>query len=206
MDATAVKTANAGAPVPTKGRRRDSRRGELLDAAAAHFRSAGFAGAVMRDIAAGAGMLAGSIYYYFPSKEDLYLAVYEEGVRRVADAVDEALAALPTPDARDPWQRLERAMAAHLEALLEGGDFAQVVIGDLPADLDRDALVNLRDDYERRFRALIDDLPAITGDDRRMLRLMVMGALNWSRTWYRQPGDAPRDIAAAFIRLLRTAM
>ena len=46
----------------------------------------------MRDIAKAVGMLSGSIYYHFDSKEGMLLAVYEEGERRVAEAVDAAIA------------------------------------------------------------------------------------------------------------------
>ena len=66
----------------------------------------------MRDIAARAGMLAGSMYYHFPSKNDLIAAVYEAGVAEIGAAVDEAL-----DKARGPWPRLEAACVAHLESL-----------------------------------------------------------------------------------------
>ena len=49
-------------------------------------------------------MLAGSMYYHFPSKNDLIAAVYEAGVAEIGAAVDEAL-----EKARGPWPRLEAA-------------------------------------------------------------------------------------------------
>ena len=36
-------------------------------------------------------MLPGSIYYHFPSKEEMLLAVYEEGLRHIAERVDAAV-------------------------------------------------------------------------------------------------------------------
>ena len=51
--------------------RRGNRRDVLLEAAARRFLRDGFAAASMRDIAAEAGMKAGSIYYHFPSKAEL---------------------------------------------------------------------------------------------------------------------------------------
>ncbi|MCZ7598181.1 MAG: TetR/AcrR family transcriptional regulator [Gammaproteobacteria bacterium] len=51
----------------------------------------------MRDIAREAGMIAGSIYYHFPSKEDLFPAVYEEGVRRISARVSAAIAGIDDP-------------------------------------------------------------------------------------------------------------
>ncbi|WNK01467.1 TetR/AcrR family transcriptional regulator [Thalassospiraceae bacterium LMO-JJ14] len=182
--------------------RNNNRRAGVLDAAAYRFRRQGYASTTMRDIAADAGMLAGSLYYHFKSKSALLLAVHEEGVRRIAEAVDGAVAAC---DPNDPWQQLENALAAHLQSLLDGGDYAQVVIRDLPADAPelRTKLIGLRDDYEKRFRHLVDALPLQNAGDAGWMRLMLLGAANWSKTWYRADGDTPAEIAGHFVRLLR---
>jgi len=191
-------------PETPEAPRRDNRRPQLLDAAAQYFREQGYAAASMRDIAAAAGMKAGSMYYYFPSKADLLLAVHEEGIRRISDAVDAAVAA-----AEGPWAELQAAMTAHLNVLLDGGDYACVVIRELPKDpmgdegAVRARLVPLRDAYEAGFARLVDALPLAPGASRRYLRLMVLGALNWSQTWYRSGGDTPADIAQSFVDLLR---
>ncbi len=145
-------------------------------------------------------MLPGSLYYHFAAKEDLLAAVYEEGVRRISARVSAAVAAQ-----RDPWTRLEAACVAHLEALLEESDYAQVVIRVRPTDVPAIAarLVAMRDSYERGFAELVQALPLCAGADRRSLRLMLLGALNWSQTWYR-PGRADaRTIAGDFVALLR---
>ena len=179
----------------------NNRRTRVLDAAAYRFRRQGFSATTMRDIAADAGMLAGSLYYHFTSKTALLIAVHEEGVRRIADAVDAAVAAA---DPADPWQRLEQALAAHLESLLGGGDYAQVVIRDLPADQPdlRATLIRLRDDYEARFRDLVDPLPLGNAVDAGWMRLMLLGAANWSKTWYRPDGAKPAEIAGHFVRII----
>jgi AcrR family transcriptional regulator len=180
--------------------RRDNRRQRLLDAAARQFRERGYSAASMRDIAGNAGMLAGSAYYHFPSKEELLVAVHEEGIRRITGAVERALLGLT-----DPWARLEAAAAAHLEALLNGGDYAQVVIRDLPRDAEavRPRLIGLRDAYEDIFRHLVADVPLPADVDRRLLRLMLLGALNWSPRWYRAGGVPPTRLAQDFIAMLR---
>lgn len=180
--------------------RRDNRRQRLLDAAARQFRECGFSAASMRAIAGQAEMLAGSTYYHFTSKEELLVAVHQEGIRRMTVALAAALEGVT-----DPWDRLESACAAHLTLLLDGGDYAQVVIRDLPreADVIRSRLVELRDGYEAVFRRLIAALPLPANTDRGLLRLMVMGALNWSPHWYRSRGAAPAKIARTFIAALR---
>lgn len=155
----------------------------------------------MRDIARAAEMLPGSLYYHFSAKEDLLVAVYEEGVRRISQGARSASRART-----EPWGRLEAAAIAHLEALLGGSDYAQVVIRIMPKDVPKVAsrLIRLRDGYERLFDDLIAALPLARRTDRRMLRLMLLGALNWSQGWFRIDGDAtPRSVARSFLKLLR---
>jgi TetR/AcrR family transcriptional regulator, cholesterol catabolism regulator len=180
--------------------RQDNRRQQLLDVAARLFRERGYHVTSMRDIAHEVGMLSGSIYYHFSSKEELLLAVYEEGLRHIAEQVDAAMAAQDAP-----WERLEAGCTAHLEALLELSDYTQVMIRVLPPEGGRVAerLLELRDQYEARFRKLIDALPLPETADRRYLRLLLMGGLNWSHVWYHPGGDTPAIIAHRMIDLLR---
>jgi AcrR family transcriptional regulator len=180
--------------------RQDNRRAQLLDAAARLFRERGFHATSMRDIAKAVGMLSGSIYYHFDSKEGMLLAVYEEGKRRVAEAVDAA-----TATQTDPWRRLEAACAAHLRVLIVHRDFTQVMIQTLPheAGAVETRIRDLRRDYEQRFRRLIDDLTLPPEIDRRYLRLLLFGALNWSHVWYRTSGDSPEIVARRFLDTLR---
>lgn len=189
----AARSRNARLP------RQDNRRSALLDAAAHHFARRGFHATSMRDIAGSAGMLPGSIYYHFPSKEALLLATYEEGVERIAQRVDAAVA-----DNADTWMRLRAACAAHLEMILDQSDYAQVVMRVTPADAEpvREQMTDLRDRYESRFRELIAELELSPGVNRHYLRLLLIGALNWSRTWYRPGGDPPARIAAQFTGIL----
>jgi AcrR family transcriptional regulator len=180
--------------------RADNRLPQILDAAARLFRAQGFQGASVRDIVRAVGMLPGSLYYHFATKEDLLAAVYAEGVRRISARVRAAIEPLA-----DPWARLQAACVAHLEAILEDDDYAQVVIrvrpGDAPAAQPR--LTALRDEYEALFSALVASLGLPRGTDRRTLRLMLLGSLNWSQTWYQPGRDSPKTIARRFVALLR---
>ncbi len=173
---------------------------QILDEAAKLFREKGFQATSVRDIVRAVDMLPGSLYYHFAAKEDLLLAVYEEGVRRITDSVARAV-----DGRKDPWERLEAACIGHLEALLEQSDYAQVVIRVRPSDapsVEAD-LVKMRDEYEKVFNDLITALPLERGVDRRSLKLMLMGALNWSQTWYQPGGTAPAAIAKRFVALLK---
>jgi AcrR family transcriptional regulator len=75
----------------------------LVAAARARFLSDGVDGASLRAIAADAGTSIGMVYYYFPTKDELFLAVVEEVYEKLVQDLDRALdPALPVRE------RLER--------------------------------------------------------------------------------------------------
>jgi AcrR family transcriptional regulator len=83
---------------------KETTRGRLLAAAAAEFARAGFERASVDAISLAAGYAKGTIYNYFPSKEDLFLAVVEE-------ASAQAAATAPAPPGASAWERLTAVLA-----------------------------------------------------------------------------------------------
>ncbi|HXC37903.1 MAG TPA: TetR/AcrR family transcriptional regulator [Burkholderiales bacterium] len=61
-------------------RRKEARPGELLDAALDLFVEKGFAATRAEEVAARAGVSKGTLFLYFPSKEDLFKAVVRENI------------------------------------------------------------------------------------------------------------------------------
>lgn len=197
-----VPEAPDKAQAKTEVRVGDSRREALLDAAAAMFAAKGYDGTTIRNIAGAVGMLPGSMYYHFKSKEDLLLAVYRKGVARFEAAIAEALG----ETVGDPWQAIEAACSAHLSILLDGGDYARIVSPEFVRSFPPLMLPVLnaeRDRYERHFEKLIAALPLDPQTDRWLFKVALFGSLNWSQTWYRKGRYTPSDIAAAFIAMLR---
>jgi AcrR family transcriptional regulator len=188
----------------TSRRRAHSRLPQLLDEAARAFAQRGFAAASVREIVGPIGMLPGSLYCHFETKEALLVAVYKEGVERISAAVDAAVVPLAAP-----WARLEAAAVAHLRSLLDQTDYSQVVIRIRPSDAPavEHELTALRDHYESRWGKLVAALPLERGVDRSDLRLFLMGALNWSQTWYRDGGaSTPERIARRFVGLMKASV
>ena len=182
-------TARAGA----KGSAHHPRREELIAAAAKIFSARGYGGASLREICAAAGILAGSMYHHFRSKEDLFVSVHAEGFRHLNEVVDRAL-----DGKTEPWVRLEAAIGAHLTELVERTDVVAVTSASLfhkeDSHLQR-RLNRQREAYELRFRSLIQALPLPADVDRSLLRLTLLGAINWTRVWYRAGKRTPQQIA-----------
>ncbi len=194
--------ARIKAPPKAEARGGESRREALLDTAAAMFAAKGYDGTSIRDIAGAVGMLPGSLYYHFKSKEELLLAVYHKGVARFEEAIAEALC----HTTNEPWQAIEAACAAHLSTLLDGGDYARIVSPEFMRSFPPAILATLnaeRDRYERHFEKLIAALPLAPQTDRWLFKVALFGSLNWSQTWYRKGRYTPGDIAEAFIAMLR---
>lgn len=145
-------------------------------------------------------MTPGAIYFHVVSKQALLLAVYEEGVQRILDRLDVALVA-----GSDPWVSLEEAICTHLDCILDTSAYSRVVIRILPSDVPDLApeLTALRDRYESRFRQLIAALRLPKERDSKLIRLFLLGALNWTPVWYTQGGKTPRAIARELIAPLR---
>ena len=84
----------------------DERQDQILRAAAELFVKHGYAGTSIRDIAHQVGLLPGSVYHHFPSKEDLFVAIHREGFRQLVNRSENAIRT-----EADPWLRLELACA-----------------------------------------------------------------------------------------------
>ena len=190
----------AGSEAPGQGRRE-----QLIAAAARVIGDKGYERASLQEICAAAGILPGSLYYHFKSKEDLFIKVHAEGFRQLNEAVDRAV----TRES-DPWRRLEAACAAHLTLLVASDDVSLVAGTSLfhPAEpslqrrLNRDRIA-----YEERFRAMIAALPLPHDVDQTLLRLTLLGALNWSKVWYQPGRKTPDEIAHHLVhKVLRQSL
>ena len=172
----------------------ENRRADLVRAAAQLFREKGFEGTTTRDIAAAVGMRSGSPFYHFANKHELLMAVMEEGLRLGLERTQAVL------DAEDlaPAERFRRLVRTHYGILHDtGSDFIPVMLYDwrsLPAQYKR-RIIELKDRYDAIWQATLDELhrEGRLGADAKLARLMILGAINFSATWYRtKPRTASR--------------
>ncbi|MFB9261896.1 TetR/AcrR family transcriptional regulator [Bradyrhizobium erythrophlei] len=170
----------------------------LINEAARLFGSKGYENTSMRDIAAAVGILPGSLYHHFPSKEELFVAVYSFAVSQSREAVNAAI-----EGRMDPWTRLEAACIAHAQGLLERNRFAAVLVSHLSVTSLPEEVATLRDSYESIFKDLISALTLPAGIDQRIFRLGLLGAMNWAITWYRPGGETPASIVRKLLNIIR---
>ena len=94
---------------PTDAELQERRRAEILDTATAVFAENGFAAADVQEIANKTGVGKGTVYRYFPSKEELFLAAVDHGMRNLKLAVDAA-----ATSAKQPLDRIAEGVLAYL--------------------------------------------------------------------------------------------
>ena len=71
------------------------RSSEILAAARKVFSVNGFRDTTVDEVAAAAGLSKATVYTYFPSKQDIYLAALSEGVREMVEQIELAMQMAP---------------------------------------------------------------------------------------------------------------
>jgi AcrR family transcriptional regulator len=90
-------------PVAHKSKRAvvsEFRSAEILEAARRVFARSGFEGATVERIAEAAGVAKGTVYLYFPSKREIYLAALRQGMERLIGEMRRNMDAVPAPAAK----------------------------------------------------------------------------------------------------------
>lgn len=167
-------------PGPDNGRTR------IVRSAARLFREKGFRAATVRELAEAAGMQSGSLFYFFRNKEEILVAVMEEGMADVHAAVAAAQAG------GGPVAAFRLMAQRHLEGILDrDADHMTVMLYEtraLPSAAERHVR-QLRRDYEGMWEAQIDALIAVGcwrgAESPRLSRMALMGAMNWAVQWFR---------------------
>lgn len=178
----------------------DVRREKLMLAAAKVFSRKGYAGTSLKEISAAAGIQPNSLYYHFRSKEDLFAAVHKRGMERTITAINESIASLD-----DPIARLEQACATAVHYILDRNAYAVIARVDMTARLTPPLIRRLNADrakFEDIFRALIEAAPLAPSTDKSLLRLALLGAMNWTNAWYKPGRLSPADIGRGLVRNL----
>ncbi len=101
----------------------ERRRAEILDAAAKLFARDGFADADTQVLADELQVGKGTIYRYFPSKRELFLAVADRVMRRLREEVDASIAGVD-----EPLQRVATAIHTYLDFFGQHPQFVELLI------------------------------------------------------------------------------
>lgn len=161
-----------------------ARRKELVSTAAYLFKENSFDRTTVRMLASETGLKSGSLFHHFKDKEEILVAVIEGGLTKSLETIQEI-----TDRNDSPQKQLFAAIFGHLITLHGPDKDAHIVSITEWKSLSENSkkhLINIRDAYEDLWQKIIDD--AIKAEllcgDPRLLRRLILGALNWTIQWY----------------------
>ena len=182
-------------------------RDDILQSAAQVFRQKGFHGASMADIAEAVQLQKASLYHHFGSKQEILLELLDRALEMVTERMAEVMAREISTD-----EKLRLAMRVYLKTLSEQGDLVSVLLLEFRS-LDPEFFARHtpnRDRFERMWRDLIQqgvDEGAFRCDSVSMASRGLLGAMNWTVTWYRRDGPMTMEqIADSFADLFLSGL
>lgn len=195
-DSERIMKNNSSRPVRRSGGKRSEtaldvqagnesrRKSELRAAAARLFLKVGYDRSTVRDIAKMVGMQSGSIFYHYQTKEDILVDVMSEGLRQFKE-----LATLPLRGATTPLEKLRALFVGHLKALHSPNRAEIAVVISEWRQLSSESrrqVVKLRDEVDAIWDQVLREAAAegIVKGDLRILRLSMLGSINWSLQWW----------------------
>jgi AcrR family transcriptional regulator len=176
---------------------------EILRSAAAVLAEKGYQGTTMEEVAAKLLMTKGSMYYYYKNKDDLlyhcHQMIMDISIERIEEVVNSDL---------HPIEKLRRAIKGHI--LLATSEKSMFMVMDKPnqnfSDIQLEEVLKLRKNYSGNFDSIINEgieKQVFDHVDVRMVRMIILGALNWIQEWYNQDGPQSADeISDAFADYL----
>jgi AcrR family transcriptional regulator len=179
---------------PTNTRQR------ILNAAARLFRERGFHATTTRAISEIVGILSGSLFHYFRSKEQMLFEVMNEAATQLCAKAEAVVAAADSPRAR-----LRALIRLQLECLIapDTRDYYAVMIAEW-RELDaaaKPALTLRRLEYSGTWNAVLDECvhAGIVRRDPQLLKFVLTGAINWASNWFKPGGRLSLEEYAAFL-------
>jgi len=171
----------------------NSRRMELVRAAAKLFRDQGYERTTVRDLGNAVGLQSGSLFYHFRTKEEILVAVMALGISATTEQLSEAIAR-----AHGTREKLAALFHVHLNSLLGDNQAAlEVMLYEWRSvsEAAKPGLIVLRDRYEALWQEVLDAAAAegLVKKDTRLLRRTLLGSLHWSVQWYRSTGELSVD-------------
>jgi AcrR family transcriptional regulator len=184
-----------------------SKRLSILDAAAKVLAGKGYAGMTLQDVADEIGIYAASIYYYFPSREDLVREVAFMSLEKFQGVITEALGDLPPESS--PLDRVKEAIRSMVTMYTSQDQYFvayERIVGQVPQSLAaelRDRRLDIRKLWIGLLKRAQESGQIGPEIDLRLLRFIILGATHWVSQWYDPNGGrSPDEIAETYINVI----
>lgn len=191
----------------TSQTRSKERRQRLLDAALSVFSKKGYRDGAMDEIAGESGTSKGGVYFHFPSKQAIFLALLDRTAARLLDNVEEAIAS-----ENDPIAKADAALLAVLRTFARHRGLARLfMVEALGAGREfHERVLQIHSDFARVIKRQLDEAVAegvIDPVDTDVASRAWFGALNEIvTTWVlsKKPGSLEESYRALRPILMRS--
>ena len=191
----------------TSQTRSKERRQRLLDAALSVFSKKGYRDGAMDEIAGESGTSKGGVYFHFPSKQAIFLALLDRTAARLLDNVEEAIAS-----ENDPIAKADAALLAVLRTFARHRGLARLfMVEALGAGREfHERVLQIHGDFARVIKRQLDEAVAegvIDPVDTDVASRAWFGALNEIvTTWVlsQKPGSLEESYRALRPILMRS--
>lgn len=192
--------------VPIASAQYDRKREVLLREAAASFNRRGYHGTSLEEIAKKLGVTKAALYTYVPSKEELLYFCHQAAMDSAIESLHKAQAG-----GGSGLEKLTRTLRQYLGMMLgEEGGYVVLLEENAMKPAHVRAIVKRRDQFEHGLRSFVTEGIAdgsIVQCNPKLAVFMMMGALNWSRKWFRPNGTwSGPQIASALTEMLERSV
>lgn len=176
---------------------------EMLDAAADVFAARGYHGASTKDIAERLGIRQGSLYYYFPSKQEALAEVCRRGVEGFVSRFGEVTARHDTVAAA-----IRAGVGAHLAPMLTHRPYVKVFLKERKnlAEENRRRVGRTSRAYEMAWEDLVargvGNGELREGTPARTVVLGLLGMMNGTFDWFEGTPDDLDNLADAYTGMI----
>jgi TetR/AcrR family transcriptional regulator, cholesterol catabolism regulator len=184
------------------------KRERILNSAAKALAEKGYSEAKLSEIAKDAGTHAGSIYYYFRSRDDLMKEVLEIAANRMFEVADSLKDEDPSPSPLDHVRVFIRKMIAQRVSMRDDYYMRAILLNyaQVPQDIRKKLRTKPR--HTRRILTNLMDEAQSAGEipdhvDTSAATQFIFGAISWMGLWYEPSGPtSPEKITDTFLDLM----
>ncbi|WP_394121529.1 TetR family transcriptional regulator [Planococcus donghaensis] len=166
---------------------------EILRSASLVIARNGYQNATMEDIAAELLMTKGSLYYYFKNKEELLYKCHELILSGAMERIEELFS-----ENLSSKEKMQKALKIHLDLVIREKEVFNLIgrPEQLFSEGNIEKVLQKRDEYASLFDKIIDE--GVAGgefliDQKKMARMMILGAANWVQVWYSPEGKYEKE-------------
>jgi AcrR family transcriptional regulator len=161
------------------------------------FARQGYHGASLRQIAKASEITLGTLYHYYPSKQDLLAELMSDALQPLIESGRSVRSELAGDPKRQLFEAVRRFVLITLAAP-QLAIIADVELRSLTGD-NATRAVTMRDEYEEIIRSIVDDgveSGAFRASDVKMVTFAVLAISNQPARWFSANGELSADDVA----------